>query len=220
VRSIRFGYLFLGLMAALAAEGLATTWAPESEWIVQAALTLFLVVGVWSLHERRSAFHTGLALAALGVATSLGHALTTSPVLQALNLAVIGGFCVVTVSIATRQVLTTSGPVDQDRLMGSLCIYLLLGILWAVYYALIEMLDSGAFHYAVPVGATLPSSHFLYYSFVTLTTLGYGDVVPISPLVRTASYLEAVIGQVYLTVLVASLVGRHVSGWSDPEPSI
>ncbi len=104
--------------------------------------------------------------------------------------------------------------------MGSLCIYLLLGILWAVYYALLAMVDPEAFHYAVPAGPDLPASHFLYYSFVTLTTMGYGDVVPISPMVRTAAYLEAVIGQVYLTVLVASLVGRHVSGWSDPEPSV
>jgi energy-converting hydrogenase Eha subunit E len=220
VKSIHFGYLFLGLTAALIAESVAATWAPESEWIVQGALTLLLVVGVWSLHERRAAFYAGLALAVLGIATSIGHALTATPAAQALNLAVIGGFSVITVSIATRQVLTTSGPVDLDRLMGSLCIYLLLGILWAVYYALLEMADPGAFHHVLPAGANLPSSHFLYYSFVTLTTLGYGDVVPLSPLVRTGAYLEAVIGQIYLTVLVASLVGRHVSAWSDPEPSI
>jgi len=218
VRSIRFGYLFLGLTAALAAEAVAATWAPESEWVVQAALSLLLVVGVWSLHERRTAFATGLALAALGIATSLGHALTGAPAMQALNLVVIGGFCIITANIATRQVLTTSGPVDQDRLMGSLCIYLLLGLLWAVYYALVEMAIPDAFHHAVPESAAEPALNFLYYSFVTLTTLGYGDVVPVSPLVRTAAYLEAVIGQVYLTVLVASLVGRHVSGWSDPEP--
>ena len=205
MRSIRFGYLFLGLTAALAAEAVAATWAPESEWVIQAALSLLLVVGVWSLHERRTAFATGLALAG-------------APAMQALNLVVIGGFCIITANIATRQVLTTSGPVDQDRLMGSLCIYLLLGLLWAVYYALVEMAIPGAFHHAVPSRVAEPALTFLYYRFVTLTTLGYGDVVPVSPLVRTAAYLEAVIGQVYLTVLVASLVGRHVSGWSDPEP--
>jgi hypothetical protein len=52
----------------------------------------------------------------------------------------------------------------------------------------------------------------MYYSFVTLTTLGYGDVTPVHPFARTLAYLEAVIGQLYVAVLVASLVGRHVAG--------
>ena len=59
---------------------------------------------------------------------------------------------------------------------------------------------------SVPTNIT---SHFLYYSFVTLTTLGYGDITPVHPVARMLSYLEAVIGQLYLAVLVASLVGRY-----------
>ena len=50
-----------------------------------------------------------------------------------------------------------------------------------------------------------------YHSFVTLTTLGYGDINPVQPLARTLCYLEAVIGQIYLTILVAALVGMHIA---------
>ena len=217
---MRFGYLFLGLMATLIAEAAAATWAPESEWVLQGALTLLLVIGVWGLEGRSTSFQIGLGLAALGVATAVGHAVIPMPAIQALNFALIAVFCMITAGIATRQVLGVAGPVDLDRLMGSLCIYLLLGVLWAAYYALLQLLDPNAFHYTATPAQALPASHFLYHSFVTLTTLGYGDIVPVSPLARTAAYLEAVVGQIYLTVLVASLVGRHVSGWSDPEPSL
>ena len=217
MRGIRFGYLFLGLMAALTAEAAAARWAPQTEWLIQLALSLLLILGVWSLHQRPGAFRLGLGIAGLGVITAIVNAVTPIPAIQALNLLVIGVFCLITIRIATEQVLMQGGAVDADRLMGSLCVYMLLGMLWAVYYALVEMIDPGAFHYAVPTADIQPASHFLYYSFVTLTTLGYGDVVPVSPLVRTPAYLEAVVGQVYLTVLVASLVGRHVSGWDGSQ---
>jgi hypothetical protein len=55
------------------------------------------------------------------------------------------------------------------------------------------------------------AGNFIYFSFVTLATLGYGDITPVSPLVRTAAYLEAIVGQLYVAVLVASLVSRHVT---------
>jgi hypothetical protein len=77
-----------------------------------------------------------------------------------------------------------------------------------VLYGFTEFFLPQAFDY----GGNRPedaAAHFLYYSFVTLTTLGFGDVTPVHPVVRTLSYLEAVIGQLYLAVLVASLVGRY-----------
>ena len=96
-------------------------------------------------------------------------------------------------------------------MIGALCLYLLLGVLWTILFAFVELARPAAFHYAKDVpGDAL--ENFMYYSFVTLTTLGYGDLTPVHPVARTLAYLEAVVGQLYIAVLVASLVGRYAAG--------
>ena len=78
----------------------------------------------------------------------------------------------------------------------------------AVLFGFLVIVEPAAVHYAGrEVGD--PVEHLLYYSFVTLTTLGYGDVTPVHAVARTLAYLEAVIGQLYIAVLIASLVGRY-----------
>ncbi|MCP4407905.1 MAG: two pore domain potassium channel family protein [Gammaproteobacteria bacterium] len=86
-----------------------------------------------------------------------------------------------------------------------------MGIIWAIMYSFLNVLIPGSFS-----GLSVESEQgrlleFIYYSFVTLTTLGYGDLLPVSPIARAFGYLEAVIGQIYVAVLIAGLVGIHVS---------
>ena len=90
-------------------------------------------------------------------------------------------------------------------------LYLLLGVLWAIIYAMLEQLSSGSFQ-----GLSEPltqgwSTDWLYFSFVTMTTLGYGDITPTSAASRALVTLQAICGQFYLTVLVAWLVGLHIA---------
>ena len=100
-----------------------------------------------------------------------------------------------------------------------MCIYLLLGVLWALVYSALELLAPESFTIMVAGGAGNEAMRFradqaifpLYYSFITLTTLGYGDVVPSSPPARMLAALEAIMGQLYLAVLVARLVGLHIA---------
>lgn len=107
--------------------------------------------------------------------------------------------------------------VTMNTIFASLCAYLLLGLLWAYLYSVVFALHPDAFVFTsaeadpdLRVGA--PNSTFgVYYSLVTLTTLGYGDVVPLSSMARMLASVEAVIGQIYLTVLVARLIGLHIS---------
>jgi len=109
--------------------------------------------------------------------------------------------------------------VTFDTICASVCIYLLFGVLWAVAYSLIEVLIPGSFALSVDetVGPEIMrmtaqySFNALHYSFVTLTTLGYGDITPVSPLACMFSDIEAVVGQIYLAVLIARLIGIHVS---------
>ena len=96
---------------------------------------------------------------------------------------------------------------------------MLLGVGWSSLYSLCELASPGSFIYAYTDRLEHPDMAFgaekslipLYYSFVTLTTLGYGDMVPFSPPAKILAILEAVIGQIYLTVLVARLVGLHIA---------
>jgi len=85
-----------------------------------------------------------------------------------------------------------------------------MALLWAESYNLIELVSPGSFKFAVLISET-GAARFTYFSFVTITTLGYGDIVPATNLARAVSMLEAFFGQIYLVVLVARLVGMHIA---------
>ena len=110
--------------------------------------------------------------------------------------------------------------VTADVLRGAVAIYLLLGLSWSFLYRMTDALDPKAFSMpAVTVSSDTPTASgnlrrnetFLYFSFVTLTTLGYGDVTPRSRPARTLAWLEAMVGQLYIAVTVAGLVALNVS---------
>lgn len=103
-----------------------------------------------------------------------------------------------------------------DAIFGALCGYLLLGIIWSLAYSAVETAFPGSFvmpSVATSNGTTAsPDRGVLnYYSFITLATVGYGDVIPRTPLARTLAWMEAIAGQFYLAVLVAGLVGFKVT---------
>jgi hypothetical protein len=99
--------------------------------------------------------------------------------------------------------------VTRDVVMGAVCAYFLVGILWAYVYSFLEGASPGSF--SLPKDLTGSPGHFIYYSFITLTTVGYGDVVPISNPARSLAVLEAMVGQMYLAVTMARLVAVHIS---------
>jgi hypothetical protein len=113
-------------------------------------------------------------------------------------------------------VLTTR-RVTFNTICASLCIYLLLGLTWALAYSVEDLLNPNAFTWTIAGRPTMPlrvgkgDTGVLYFSFATLTTLGYGDIVPTSPTSRVLATTEAITGQLYLAVLVARLVGLQIS---------
>ncbi len=99
--------------------------------------------------------------------------------------------------------------VSRDKIFGALSVYLLLGVIWAILFIMVDFLVPGSLRYGQDQALT--GAQMVYYSLVTLTTLGYGDIVPIAPFARALATLEAVTGQLYLTVLVARLVGLRIT---------
>jgi hypothetical protein len=118
------------------------------------------------------------------------------------TLATLVPLCIVILMLVVRR-----GPVTRQRIEGAIAVYVLLGLTWAQAYELLALLDPGAFAGAVG-GQTSPS--WVYYSFVTLTTMGYGDITPLNPVARSLAILEALTGQLYLAILVARLVSLEL----------
>jgi voltage-gated potassium channel len=100
--------------------------------------------------------------------------------------------------------------ITREVIFGALAIYLLWGLMWTYGYALLGHLLPGSFSYPDTL-AKLDFASFNYFSFVTMTTLGYGDISPVSPPARAMAITQAVTGQVYLAVLVARLVGINIA---------
>ena len=121
------------------------------------------------------------------------------------------GFLLVAIAYTLRRVVVTN-DISADRLVGAVCIYLLLGVIWAFSYTLVELTNPGSFSGFVPGSDRGWDSEWLYFSFVTMTTLGYGDLLPVSATARALAYLQAVFGQFYVAMLVAGLVSAYISG--------
>jgi len=102
------------------------------------------------------------------------------------------------------------GKVTRDKIAASICVYLIIGATWAMLFGLVETLDPGAFRTGVDSIAKDTKSA-VYFSYITLTTVGYGDITPASPTARSLAMIEGIIGQLFIAVMIARLVGLHIS---------
>jgi voltage-gated potassium channel len=114
------------------------------------------------------------------------------------------------VSVAILSFVFSAREVTRHVIFAAVSVYLLFGIVWSIIYMILETLVPGSFALLVdsPLDVT---SYLTYFSFVTLTTVGYGDITPISLKAKAFANLESLIGQIYMTVLIAWLVGLYVS---------
>jgi voltage-gated potassium channel len=112
----------------------------------------------------------------------------------------------VTSTVASHEVITI------DTLLGAISGYLLIGLTWSYFYLTTACIDPNSFTYHMINGTFRDKiQHFIYFSFVTLTTIGYGDITPYTDFARALSWLEAVTGQIYLAVWISQLVAIHIA---------
>ena len=117
---------------------------------------------------------------------------------------------------AYKQILF-EGKVDSNKMIGSLSLYLLLGLIWTTFYLLLIQIDPTAFS-GIDVGNWKQNfSQVAYYSFVTLTTLGYGDILPVNKVAQFFVYMEAIVGVFYMAIIVSSLISLRLASLERKE---
>ena len=208
-----FIFMLVALLVFLLAQPIALDAGllPPGVARMVASLCIFLI-GIWSLRGTGRWFAPSLALALTGASLGIATLVIGSPgrqlgIIISISLMLFLGLAIVA---SVRQVLFHA-PNGANRLTGAVCVYLLLGTTWALAYELVEFLAPGSFNLAVVDASKDQSTQWLYYSFVTLTTLGFGDITPVSNTARVLTYTEAIFGVSYLAVMVAGLVGAHVA---------
>jgi len=147
------------------------------------------------------------------LALSIADAVTTHPIVTSAKWLLVAVFLVMSVA-ALFSYLRKAQVVTTDHLYSATSIYLLLALSWFALYSAIDALYPGTFLHSATGGSNRPSD-LLYFSFITLTTCGYGDILPISGEVRMLVALEATTGVLYVAITIALLV----SGYRTPNKS-
>ncbi len=174
--------------------------------------SLILVAGVLTTVKQRWLHGLIIVLAAASLALNWVEEIRPGGILATLNV----GFSLVYLGFLLAMVAVQvfgEGPVTSHRICGAIVIYLLLGGLWALLYQLVALTIPQAFRLSESVVGGDPDALqrlMTYYSFITLTTTGYGDITPIQPVTRTLAMLEALVGQLYPAITLARLVSLAV----------
>lgn len=113
-------------------------------------------------------------------------------------------------AINILRIVAKSEKVTSETIFAAIVAYLLIALMWAFLYMILERVSPGSFSFP-EMGFREESMRFEYFSFITITTLGYGDITPLTNQATALAMIEAVVGQIYMVVLVAWLVGMHVS---------
>jgi voltage-gated potassium channel len=172
--------------------------------------SLFTLISVWSLYREGVIFRIGLGLVGLNIVIAVSTLYFPIRAIELCAIVLVIVFSVLSCFIAGRHVFSWR-ETDANSLTGAVCVYLLLGLIWALVYEMLAfLLPGGSFQGLSVQENSFQIDNFLYFSFVTLTTAGYGDITPLNPMVRTLAYLEMITGQFYMAILVSGLVAHFM----------
>ncbi len=209
-------YLLIGLISLL----LAQPFFRHTEEIGRAMLSAFIFVvllaGVYAIRAKKRDFVIALFLGGPALIGSFVSVFFENDLLGAISL----GFVIFFLAFTTGSILAYvigKGEVTVDKLFGSACVYLLLGLTFAAAYMMILQFQPDAVRVSGENEQIVAFSDLVFFSFTTLTTLGYGDITPVSAHARTLAAMEAVTGVLFLALLIARLVALYTAYAHDEQ---
>ncbi|WP_039963746.1 potassium channel family protein [Rhodopirellula europaea] len=214
LREPRHGELLLALVALIFIQSCLSAENVVHRVVINGFFFVVVLSAIRSFSGSTKRMWATLLVGVLAYATSWANEIT-----GLMGLAIASDVCFALVFLTLIHAVGVNvfceGPIDANRIIGAVSIYFLLGLLWAFLYTLVELIEPGAFSFPV-VESDSPQntrliSEFIYFSNVTLTTLGYGDVVPLSRPAKMMAVMQAMIGQLYVAIVIARMIGMQVS---------
>ena len=202
----RFLFLFISMVLMFVFRPFLTEHVGIA-YLMEIFLFLIFLSAVYAIRQKKGVFILALFLLLLIEALQLLSHLLDIPFLDTVS-NVLGGLLLAYTLTIILLHLFSEDKITGDMIIGAICAYFLMGLVWSLGYSTLEFFQPGSFQ--MPQG-TVNQATFTYYSYVTLTTLGYGEITPISAPARSFALLEAMMGQLYLAVLIARLVGIHIA---------
>ena len=205
-RRERYGLLLGAIILAFSIQGIAT----PSDWeqvLVSALLGMTLLLALWTADAKPVVLRAAIVVIVAVVAGSIVETAAGSPNGGATRLtnALLVALAPPAIILGVVRTLRAKQAVTLEAVFGVLCVYLLLGMFFAFVYGSIDRLGGNPFFAG---GQQASVAQCLYYSFTTLTTVGYGDLTARSNIGHTLSVSEALVGQIYLVTVVSLIVAN------------
>jgi len=208
----RYGSLLLTLVVVILLQ--AFTRTQVAKVVLEVLFIAVLFAGLQAIEIKKGFFRFEVALLVASLILGYAGHLLNSEILFSLGL--LGRMLFLAlVGLIILLDLFRSRNVTGDTLAGSVCVYLLIALVWGYGFMLVEFITPESFsftqgHARLQLWVAREFFPFFYFSLVTLTTVGYGDMSPLTTEAQTLATMEALVGQVYLTILVARLVGMYL----------
>lgn len=206
-------YSFLGVFIALVSLILLPPFFGDGAGLIQKLVWFAVLLSMlWLVtHDHRSMLIGGVF--ALPILLISGQSLVNEASVWTLGYVFFAIIFMLYILYHLLRFVVIAKRVSGDLIFASLCVYLLIGVIWAYIYMMMELVTPEAFSIDIDIqyGYSALMRELLYYSYVTLTTLGYGDITPGTSIARSWAAMEAIVGQLYLAVIVARLMGLYIA---------
>ena len=206
----RFRLLLLALLLFIVGTAVSTGYS-QARVVEFVLLALTIVVAIWELNAAGQSWTASIVLALSVILLTLMDLtvrLQHVPIIASVLVTLFAGLVV---WLTYSSVMRPHRAVG-DRIVGAICVFILIGLAWASLFEALDTMRPGSLRFPADTAWVAPGAQrYRYFSFVTLATLGYGDVTPQTALAGTLAALEAVTGQLYIAITVARLVALSMA---------
>ncbi len=207
-RQSRFLLLLVSLMGLMVLEPFLFD-RTGIKFLLEIFFSVILFTSIYAVSEKKQTALIAFLLAIPKLGSTWASSFMTHPLLHFFD-SIFGIIFLAYIIVLILAHIFRQTEVEHETIYGAIVVYILIGLMWVFLYNLTEVLHPQSFSFSHALGSESRKALY-YFSFVTLTTLGYGDITPVSDPAKSLAMLEAIVGQIYLTVLVARLVGIHIA---------